>query len=256
MKLLYGYIFLTVIFLLSCERKQQKEVLKEDTLQAVIQQDSLKQLNADSISNDVIAIVSDTFPQIDTLLKRNATKYIRLDSTASAKQSSITKLPFESQKAGKDPSFILPVIDTIIYYSWETGFNFNFNDREELFAFNKYNNRLPDIYKYQVYYTQFYCRSSQEYEQLNICKNFVELTCGFLIFYDPQNKKALIVNVQNSYYIDSAIEMDFLIDSDYKILIKEEGFTDGDDGNSAMKYSEYNAIIQFTKNGKIVIDAK
>jgi len=253
------YYILFIYFLISCNTPKSEQQQQTDTVRAIVQKDTIQQPTDTVVDSDI----SETYKQtakLDTIL--NSSRQIdtgirlRLDSIISKKAVPITKLPFKSLKTAKDIYFRMPVVDTIIYYPLESGFDSNFKSRKDLLKLYTYTNRLPDLYMYQVYYTEFSCRFNDNVNQMEMCQNFGDITCGFIIFYDPKNQKAHMINIKNEYYIDSVTMMDFSIDTNYDIHINEDMATDGDDGNGAIVHGLGETVIHVSKDGKIMIDKK
>ncbi|RYM31325.1 hypothetical protein ERX46_16720 [Brumimicrobium glaciale] len=171
--------------------------------------------------------------------------------------TSISKLPFTYKNVKHSTSIPLPKIDSVIYLALNTGFDFNFKDREILNHLQTFNNQLPNIGKYYVYYTELDCAKALDSISTSVCSGFANLTAGFLIFYDSITKHAHIINIQNAYFIDSAIDLDFFIDMDYKIYLTETGMTDGvaEDGETIImeNYFIIKYLIEIEKNGNFQI---
>jgi hypothetical protein len=171
--------------------------------------------------------------------------------------TSISKLPFTYKNVKRSTSIPLPKIDSVIYLALNTGFDFNFKDREILNRLQSLNNQLPNIGKYYVYYTELDCGKALDSISTSVCSGFANLTAGFLICYDPITKHAHIINIQNAYFIDSAIDLDFFIDKDYKIHLTETGMTDGvaEDGENIImeNYFIMKYLIEIEKNGNFQV---
>jgi len=170
--------------------------------------------------------------------------------------STLSTLPFVDSMVNRTIYKSLPKIDSVIYLPLNTGFDFNFKDREILNHIQSFNNQLPNINKYEVYYTEFDCDNLQDLFLTSICSDFAGLTAGFIIFYDSITKYAHIITIKNSYYIDSAIDLNFLIDKNYKINLTETVMTDGDvEDGEAMKAENYSLMkhtIEINKNGNFI----
>ena len=152
----------------------------------------------------------------------------------------------------------LPQIDSAIYLKLNTSFDFNFKDGDKLQYLRSFNNQLPQLANYEVYYTVINCPEVQDSVLIGICNNFVNVQCSFLIFYDAAKKYAQIINIKNSYYIDAVIDMNFLVDEQYKIHLFETGMTDGDVGpEEAIVGETYyltKHLIEVDVNGVIKIE--
>lgn len=99
---------------------------------------------------------------------------------------------------------------------------------------------MPDVKSYHVYYTELNCYKNENALLKTVCDGFVDLLAGFLLFYNTNTKTGYLLNVSNSYYIDSEIEMNFIVDKNYKIQLTEMGTTDGDvDEDNAMISESY-----------------
>ena len=169
----------------------------------------------------------------------------------------ITPLPFTGSQMVEIESKLLPPIDSIIYSSLNTGFDFNFNQTNALHHLKTYSNQLPNIANMEVYYSQFNCDNTQDSALRTICDNYAGLSCGFLILINPTSSTAQIINISNSYYIDSGIDMQFEIDTNYQIHIHETGMTDGDIApDGTLEPDIYNIsthLITISENGNIRI---
>lgn len=175
-------------------------------------------------------------------------------------ESQYVKLPFTGNVGHEYKAKLLPKIDSILYLPLNTSFDRSFNKRSDKYihSLKSYKLQLPSTKGLEVYYTQLDCYKSQDANLISICGNFVDLNCGFLVFYHPEAKIAQVLNVKNSYYVDSGIEMNFSIDKDYKIQLTETGMTDGDAAANGDMTSESYSLsmheIEVGKRGEILIE--
>jgi len=152
-----------------------------------------------------------------------------------AQNNTTSTLPFEGNLKYEASDKKLPKIDSIMYFPLNSDFDFNFKNHSLLKTIELYNNKLPEVHGYQVYYSEIDCTKTQH----SICKGFVNLTCGFLILYDKTSRIARILNVENSFFIDSGVDMTFRIEENYKIHLKETGMTDSDVGPDEPMVTEH-----------------
>ena len=139
-----------------------------------------------------------------------------------------TNLPFSNGLVSQNTLKLLPQIDSLHYTPLNTGFDFNFTNRTILKHLKTFNNQLPNINGFEVYYSEIDCYNTSDSSFKAMCDGFAGLNCGFLIIYNPSSKIAQMMNISNSYFIDSGVELAFEIDTNYKIKLSETGMTDGD----------------------------
>lgn len=160
-----------------------------------------------------------------------------------------TMLPFNELDVHKEETHALPKIKEFNYLALNTNFDFNFKNRTCIKNFKNYNNQLSDFGIYQVYYTGINCYQLQDANFVDMCNNFTDAYLGFLIFYNPKLQSAQVLNVCHHYYIDSAIDMDFIINDSYKIKLEETEVTDGEEEEDLTVLSQYS--IEVDKHGTI-----
>jgi hypothetical protein len=172
-------------------------------------------------------------------------------------RASTSNLPFTESSVNRKTPHPLPVFDSIVYLPLNTAFDFNFTDRVALKHLTFFNNQLPAIHNYQVYYAELNCYEKQDSMLNSVCSSFADLTAGFLIIQDTTTKIAHILNIKNNYYIDSGIDMTFVIDEGYKIHLTETGMTDGDvEEDEPMITESYllsKHLIEIGQNGSVDI---
>ena len=164
-----------------------------------------------------------------------------------------TNLPFSNGLVSQSNLKVLPQIDSIHYTSLNTGFDFNFTDRTVLKHLKTFKNQLPNINGFEVYYSEIDCYNTSDSSFKTMCDGFAGLNCGFLIIYNPSTKIAQIINISNSYFIDAGVELDFEIDTNYKIKLSETGMTDSDiapDGTMETDiYDISKHVVEITPSG-------
>jgi hypothetical protein len=191
----------------------------------------------------------------DIQISRNITQAIVVPSNEARIQidSSVSLLPFHSGEVNREYAKPLPKIDSVIYHKLNTRFDANFNRDQRLKELKTYNNELPKLGEYDVYYTEFNCDLEHENALNEICDGFASLMCGFLVFYDSETKIADFVNIRNSYYNDAGIDLSFIIKNNYEIRLDETEMTDAEDGESIETYFSDHYYIILDKNNTLKV---
>lgn len=184
--------------------------------------------------------------------KKQATGAVASEEKKVLGDAHITKLPFSGAAFDDKKRKALPAIEKQTYLKLNTSFDNSFEQHNNLKAFRSFEHRLPNIANYEVYYTSVNCDRLVNQNFAEMCSNFGSAHCGFLIFYDATNKEAQLVNVSNSYYMDSGIDMNFVIGEDYKIQLHETETTDGDEEEEE-SYDLSKHSIEIDANGLISI---
>jgi len=155
----------------------------------------------------------------------------------------------------------LPLIKTINYISTGDGDPDTCIGREPFghyLKINKYRYRLPDINNYQCYYWCDYQYRNQLYiDSISIKCDWCIKSCyfGYLIFYDPKNYTAKVINIYLDAFQDgSAIYRHFFIDKDYTIHLSDFSAPSDDDGDDIdHPLGGEDIIIKVLKDGNIVV---
>jgi hypothetical protein len=195
-----------------------------------------------------------------------------LDTLFTSGAPAITPLPFWSKgwpNPGKKfriehKNFRLPFVKRIRYMNLDSSLRYVCTNGEPIdtsvLRLMKYNYRFPNTGKYQVFYTWV----SNGYRGNDPLAMFIKNNCnmlyddfGYLILYDPLTQNAIVLNVANSYYIDSLSERDFFIDKNYTIHLMDRGWTDGDEdshGNPTTAYiGATRSKISILKDGELKV---
>lgn len=148
----------------------------------------------------------------------------------------------EGFKAGKgfkklSPVYPLPPIEKYIYTIVDTVYDprtcSNDKPLDSVFRVNSYQVRLPDHEKFEVYYMSDITGINEANKHLTPgftgrCDNFELSFYGVLIYYQRTTKTARLLPVFYNYYGESEHERRFYIDSNYRITLGEEIYSEGD----------------------------
>ena len=151
----------------------------------------------------------------------------------------------------------LPTFDSVSYSPLESNFDFNFKDYSALKKLKKFHSKYLNFGKYTLYYLKL---EEKDLPQ-EIKNSFVALHCGFIVLYNPLLNHAHFINVENDFYIDSAISMTFTINENGQIHILETSSTEGDYNEQGEMISTHtdtlNLItLMISREGKIEINRK
>jgi len=184
----------------------------------------------------------------------------------------ITMLPFGSEKwlkpnnktRSEQKNYRLPFIKSIRYMNLDSLLRYVCTNGEPIdtsvLKIVKYNYRLPNIGKYQVFYTWVFKGSFGKDPLLLFIKNNCNMLYddfGYLILYNSLTMNAVVINVANDYYIDAVEERDFFIDKNYIIHLIDRSWTDGDEDSQGNQTDGYlgsqKRTIKILKNGEIKV---
>lgn len=185
----------------------------------------------------------------------------------------ITSLPFWSKgwpKPGKifrteHKIFRLPVIKSTRYINLDSIHGYICTSGKpidsSLLKLTQYKYKFPNIGKYQAYYMYHQSAATAKDALLdyikNTCGNMNYSDFGYIILFDPITFNATVLNVSNSFYIDSDWQRFFFIDKNYAIHLIDQNWTDGDEDSHGNQTTEYlgskKRTIVILNNGEIKI---
>jgi len=150
----------------------------------------------------------------------------------------------------------LPLVKSITYLSTSAFFEKVYPSEiikdsiAMLRIFKTYNNKLPPISKYEVYFTRVNCEVGTDTTSKYLCTD-PSFLIEFIVLYDPSIKHAYVILIGYNFLLDSVTyNMSFSIDKDAKIFLSEEAMADTGE-TIGKKY-----LIEITSAGKIIISER
>ena len=159
------------------------------------------------------------------------------------------------------PAYQLPPIEKYLYTIVDTNLDGNGCNNSipvnDLIKITKFNIRLPDYEGFEVYYATGDAEHEKAFSEAfkNICENFYYRFYGILILYKKTTKTARLLPVFYNHYSESIHTRYFYIGNDYRILLCNSSFSEGDTelGNPVDKIVGPLYEVKILRNGDFAI---